>query len=61
VFPDLQSANIAFKLVGRLGQREVVGPLLYGLKYPINLVNARSTVTEIVNMAAISAYEVGRA
>jgi len=60
VFPDLQSANIAFKLVGRLGQREVIGPLLYGLKHPINLVNARSTVTEIVNMAALSAYEVGR-
>ncbi|MFO7609414.1 MAG: NADP-dependent malic enzyme [Candidatus Krumholzibacteriia bacterium] len=60
VFPDLQSANIAYKLVGHLGQREVIGPLLYGLKHPINLVNARSSVTEIVNMAALSAYEVGR-
>ena len=60
VFPDLQSANIAFKLVGRLGQREVIGPVLYGLKHPINLVNARSSVAEIVNMAALSAYEVGR-
>ncbi len=45
---------------GRLGQREVIGPVLYGLKHPINLVNARSSVTEIVNMAALSAYEVGR-
>ena len=60
VFPDLQSANIAFKLVGHLGQREVIGPVLYGLKHPINLVNARSSVTEIVNMVALSAYEVGR-
>jgi malate dehydrogenase (oxaloacetate-decarboxylating)(NADP+) len=60
VFPDLQSANIAFKLVGGLGQREIIGPLLYGLKYPINLVCARSSVAEIVNMAALSAYEVGR-
>jgi malate dehydrogenase (oxaloacetate-decarboxylating)(NADP+) len=60
VFPDLQSANIAYKLVGGLGQREVIGPLLYGLKQPINLVCARSTVAEIVNMAALSAYEVGR-
>jgi malate dehydrogenase (oxaloacetate-decarboxylating)(NADP+) len=60
VFPDLQSANIAFKLVGGLGQREIIGPLLYGLRYPINLVCARSSVAEIVNMAALSAYEVGR-
>jgi malate dehydrogenase (oxaloacetate-decarboxylating)(NADP+) len=61
VFPDLQSGNIAYKLVGYLGEREVIGPLLIGLKQPINMVSTQSTVTEIVNMAAISAYEVGRA
>ena len=60
VFPDLQSANIAYKLVGHLGQREVIGPLLYGLKQPINIVYTGSTVEGIVNMAALSAYEVGR-
>jgi len=60
VFPDLQSANTAYKLVGALGDREVIGPLLYGLKQPINIVSVRSSVSEIVNMAAMSAYEVGR-
>ncbi len=60
VFPDLQSANIAFKLVGNMGRRTVIGPLLYGLKQPINIVCARSTVSDICNMAAMSAYEVGR-
>jgi malate dehydrogenase (oxaloacetate-decarboxylating)(NADP+) len=60
IFPDLQSGNIAYKLVGHLGQREVIGPLLYGLKHPINMVSSRSTVAKIVNMAALSAYEVGR-
>jgi malate dehydrogenase (oxaloacetate-decarboxylating)(NADP+) len=60
VFPDLQSGNIAYKLVGHLGQREVIGPLLYGLKYPINMISSRSSVAEIVNMAALSSYEVGR-
>jgi malate dehydrogenase (oxaloacetate-decarboxylating)(NADP+) len=61
IFPDMQSGNIAFKLVGYLGQREVIGPLLIGLKQPINVVSTQSSVTEIVNMAALSAYEVGRA
>ncbi len=61
IFPDMQSGNIAFKLVGYLGDREVIGPLLIGLKQPVNVVSTQSTVTEIVNMAAISAYEVGRA
>jgi malate dehydrogenase (oxaloacetate-decarboxylating)(NADP+) len=60
IFPDLQSANIAYKLVGHLGKREVIGPLLYGLKQPINMVSSNSTVEKIVNMAAMSAYEVGR-
>jgi len=61
IFPDMQSGNIAYKLVGYLGEREVIGPLLVGLKQPINMVSTQSTVAEIVNMAAISAYEVGRA
>jgi malate dehydrogenase (oxaloacetate-decarboxylating)(NADP+) len=60
LFPDLQSANISYKLVGNLGNNAVLGPLLSGLKHPINIVSARSTVSEIVNMAAMSAYEVGR-
>ncbi len=60
VFPDLQSGNIAYKLVGHLGQREVIGPLLYGLKQPINMVSTSSSVAKITNMAALSSYEVGR-
>ena len=61
IFPDLQSANIAFKLVGQLADCVTIGPLLYGLKQPINIVSARSSVSEIVNMGALSGYEVGRA
>ncbi len=58
IFPDLQSGNIAFKLLGTLGQSEVIGPLLVGLKNPINLVSIQSTVSQIVNIAALSAYQV---
>ena len=60
VFPDLQSANIAYKLVGQMGNREVIGPLLVGLKQPIHMVSLGSTVDEIVNMAALASYEAGR-
>jgi len=61
IFPDLQSGNIAYKLCAHLEKRVVIGPMLYGLKHPINIVSVRSPVQEIVNMAALSAYEVGRA
>ena len=60
VFPDLQSANIAYKLVGHIGNREVIGPLLVGLKQPVHMVSLGSTVDEIVNMAALASYEAGR-
>ena len=58
VFPDLQSGNIAFKLLSTLGRCEAIGPLLVGLENPVNLISYNSTVTEIVNMAALSAYQV---
>lgn len=58
IFPDLTSGNIAYKLVGFLGgNREVIGPMLIGLKYPINIIAYNSDVREIVNMAALSAFE----
>jgi len=57
IFPDLQSGNIAYKLVHRLTGGECIGPLLLGLKYPINVVSVDSSVREIVNMAAITAIE----
>jgi malate dehydrogenase (oxaloacetate-decarboxylating)(NADP+) len=60
VFPDLQSANAAYKLVGNLNGNTVIGPLLFGLKRPVNIISIESPVDEIVNMAALSSYEVGR-
>ncbi len=60
IFPDLHSGNIAYKLVGSIGQREVIGPLLAGLKYPINVVSFNSDQREIVNMAALSCYQAGK-
>jgi malate dehydrogenase (oxaloacetate-decarboxylating)(NADP+) len=55
IFPDLQSGNVAYKLVQRLAGAEVIGPILMGLKRPVNVLNHYSSVTEIVNITAITA------
>jgi len=57
VFPDLESGNIAYKLVTHIGKGEVIGPMLVGLEYPINVVSYDCDVREIVNMAALSASQ----
>ncbi|MGK5085264.1 NADP-dependent malic enzyme [Bdellovibrionota bacterium FG-1] len=57
IFPDLQSANIAYKLLGKLGKAEIIGPILLGMKKPIYVLAQNSTVTEVVNMATIAAMD----
>jgi len=54
IFPDLGSANIAYKLMLRLGGAEAVGPILMGLSKPVHVLQRGATVEEIVNMAAIA-------
>ncbi|MGK5088150.1 NADP-dependent malic enzyme [Bdellovibrionota bacterium FG-2] len=55
IFPDLQSANIAYKLVGQLAQSELIGPILLGMKKPIYVLAQNSSVTEVVNIATLAA------
>lgn len=57
VFPDLQSGNIAYKLLERLGGSESVGPLLLGMRKPVNILQRGATVNTIVHIAAITAVE----
>ncbi|NUN52031.1 MAG: NADP-dependent malic enzyme, partial [Planctomycetaceae bacterium] len=54
IFPDLQSGNIAYKLAQRLAEAEVIGPILMGMRRPVNVLNHWSSVSEIVNIAAIT-------
>ncbi|MGH7503044.1 MAG: NADP-dependent malic enzyme [Longimicrobiales bacterium] len=54
IFPDLQAGNIAYKLVQRLAGAEVIGPILTGLRKPVNVLNHYSSVTEIANITAIT-------
>lgn len=55
VFPDLNSANISYKLLAQLGGATPIGPILLPLRYAINIVQRTSTVDEIVNMSHLTA------
>jgi malate dehydrogenase (oxaloacetate-decarboxylating)(NADP+) len=57
VMPALDPANISSKLLHELGGGTVIGPLLIGLSRPVQLLPMGSSVTEIVNMAALAAYD----
>lgn len=58
IFPDLQSANICYKLMQRIGGAEAVGPILIGMNKPINVLQRGADVDEIVNMAIITVLEI---
>jgi malate dehydrogenase (oxaloacetate-decarboxylating)(NADP+) len=57
IFPDLNSGNIAYKLMARIGQASVVGPILMGMKKPIHVLQRGATVDDIINMTAIAVAE----
>jgi len=59
IFPDLNSGNIAYKLMARIGQASVVGPILMGMKKPIHVLQRGATVEDIINMTAIAVAEAG--
>lgn len=58
IFPDLQSANICYKLMQRLAGIEAIGPILIGMNKPINVLQRSADVDEIVNMAIITVLEI---
>jgi malate dehydrogenase (oxaloacetate-decarboxylating)(NADP+) len=53
IFPELQSANAAYKLVWRLADAEAIGPVLLGMGRPVHVLQRGVEVTDIVNMTAL--------
>jgi malate dehydrogenase (oxaloacetate-decarboxylating)(NADP+) len=57
IFPDLNSANIACKLLSKLGGADTLGPILMGMSKPVHLVLRDAEVEEIVSAAAIAVVD----
>jgi malate dehydrogenase (oxaloacetate-decarboxylating)(NADP+) len=57
VFPSLESANIAYKLLARLGNAQAIGPILLGVGAPVHVLQTGDEVRDIVNMAAIAVMD----
>lgn len=57
ICPDLTSANIAYKLLGKLGGATAIGPILMGIRKPVFLLTPGVDVNDIVNMTAMAVFE----
>jgi len=57
IFPDLQSGNIAYKLLERLSGAKAVGPILMGMNKPVHVLQRGASVDDIVNLAAIAVVD----
>jgi malate dehydrogenase (oxaloacetate-decarboxylating)(NADP+) len=57
VFPSLEAANIAYKLVARLGNAQAIGPILLGVGAPIHVLQTGDDVRNIVNIAAVAVMD----
>ena len=60
VMPAAHSASISTKMLQQLGGITVVGPLLTGLAKPVQIASMSATATDIVNLAAIAAFDINR-
>jgi malate dehydrogenase (oxaloacetate-decarboxylating)(NADP+) len=57
IFPNLESGNIGYKLLQRLGGGEAIGPMLVGMDKPVHVLQRGDDVNDIVNLASVAAVD----
>lgn len=57
IFPNLNSGNIAYKMMMEIGDSKIIGPILLGIRKPINVLQMGASVREIVDMTVITAID----
>jgi malate dehydrogenase (oxaloacetate-decarboxylating)(NADP+) len=57
IFPNLESANITYKLLKELNKAESIGPIMMGLRRPVHILQLGASVDEIVNMTAVAVVD----
>ncbi|QLE01455.1 NADP-dependent malic enzyme [Galbibacter sp. BG1] len=57
IFPNLDSANITYKLMKELNKADSIGPILLGMKKPVHILQLGAGVEEIVNMTAVAVVD----
>ncbi len=57
VFPDLNAANVAYKLMARIGGATAIGPILLGMRKPVHILQRGADVREIMNLTAIAVVD----
>ncbi len=59
VFPNLSAANAAYKLLGKIGGAEVIGPVLLGMGRPVHVLQRGSSEQDVINLATIASVDAG--
>ncbi|HEY7686181.1 MAG TPA: phosphate acetyltransferase [Gemmatimonadales bacterium] len=57
IFPNLDAANVGYKVLDRLGGAQAIGPILVGMAQPVHVLQRGAEVNEIVNLAVIAAVD----
>jgi malate dehydrogenase (oxaloacetate-decarboxylating)(NADP+) len=61
IFPNLDAGNISYKLLKHLGNAEIIGPILLGMRCPVNVLQRASDVASIVNLTVMTVIQAQRA